>query len=218
MSEAIDVNAHPEQFLHILLGTTYADDVSLGYDPTISWEEKQITVNSKHYSIEEVLYVEEVIRGRGTVCYKVHPDDDPSVTYVVKDSWVDTSREEREEEILTKLAETDGVPRLIGAWLLPDPRGHQGIHPDSTVWLRENWLRRTTLDGNPARQRWEWKKKEFQNIEIREHSRLLIAPFAGRKLEDFPSLQSFVGSLLLIARSTPFHLKIRYAHLTIYSP
>ena len=39
----LDIHQHPEQFLHILLGVTFTDGISLGFDPTISPAQNTVT-------------------------------------------------------------------------------------------------------------------------------------------------------------------------------
>lgn len=198
-SAGFNIHKEPKAFVHIIAGIMYADLTTLGFDPTVVLAEGKghLFVGNNKYIIDDVLYMEGVIRGRGTTCYKVHLERDETVHYVVKDSWVDMSQEEREEEILAAIAGMPGVPKLID---------HTVVHcngiPDRTSYFREPLVARKRASTRPGSKKvWKWKKSRYDKVEIREHRRIVIGPFA-RKLVDFPCLLGFTMIIRDIAQGT----------------
>ncbi|KLO16812.1 hypothetical protein SCHPADRAFT_788511, partial [Schizopora paradoxa] len=191
-TQGFNIHSNPEIFIRIIVATLYLNSVQLGEDPTIKLNEDGKTghlyFKGDKYIITEILYVEGVVRGRGTVCYRVHRDkEDPfqdNEELIVKDSWVDTSRKDTEAKILRILnaAGVRGVPTLIDDEVVQ----FDGV-PDSTFRARASFF----LDG-------KWASKEDKEIEIREHRRILMKPF-GRKLEGFKTLLGFVTAIRDVA-------------------
>ncbi len=187
-STAFNIHEEPMAFVRIIVGIMCADLTTLGFDPSVSLSNGKghLLVDSTKYIIDDLLYAEGVIRGRGTVCYKVHRPGRENVHYVVKDSWVDTSRLEKEEQILRRLAGVKGVAKLVQ---------HAPVRInnilDSTARFRIPLISKKTITSAiSSKQIWKWKKPVFNKVEIREHHRIVIAPYA-QKLEDFPSLIGF---------------------------
>ncbi|TDL27695.1 hypothetical protein BD410DRAFT_869098, partial [Rickenella mellea] len=91
-SVAFDVHEKPQLFLRVAIGILFLDHTCLGFDPNISLTDngKTIVVKDKTYQI--------VIRdGR---------------TFVIKDSWVDESRINKEWELLELANDVEGMARL----------------------------------------------------------------------------------------------------------
>lgn len=155
-----------------------------------------MSVGAEKYIIKDILYVEGVIRGRGTVCYKVHPVDNVNVDYVVKDSWVDTSRGEEEHDILVKLAGIRGIPVVV----------HHAVvsidgFPDTTARFRGSLTTSSTcIAAGKTHTTYSCRDKVGVPLEIREHRRIVVKP-CGRKLDEFPSLPAFVQILTDVTQS-----------------
>lgn len=201
-SSGIEIHEHPKLFLHVVLGFTFAEPEVLGFDPTITLKDGdlkggQIAVGSTQYIIDDVLYVEGVIRGRGTVCYRAHHESEPAVYLVIKDSWIDTSREEREFEILRKLDDVPGIPKLVNHCTFYID-GNPNSGSVTTARFRSQFLLRSYLSQDSTAVYYTWGNKDYANIEIREQHRIVTNPF-GMRLEDFPSLIAFVRAIRDIA-------------------
>jgi len=109
-SSAFDINKDGLRFVSTVLGYLWMTDEQLGFDPTITSNDapRYITI-TKGDTTERLVIVNMIrrysaINGRGTVCWKVHPEGDPSKRFVVKDSWQYPERDE-EGEYLLKAAE-----------------------------------------------------------------------------------------------------------------
>lgn len=180
-NKSFNIHKEPQKFLRTVIGHLFMDDANYGIDQTLRLrgEKRQIFVNKEWYDIVEIIHVESVLRGRATVCYHVRKDEKD---YVVKDTWVDESRKEKESDILKRLNESaniEHVPRIIA----DEPVLHNNER-DTTRFLRES-----AIAKNP---------KVLRNIEIREHRRMLIEPFAQR-LEDFRTLIDLLVAMKDIA-------------------
>ncbi|KLO15184.1 hypothetical protein SCHPADRAFT_825139 [Schizopora paradoxa] len=171
-SDPVDIHEKASVFLHAAIGSLYADPTLIGLDPTINTDEskgpKSILVGDNWYEILDVIYVEGALRGRGTVVYQVQKDGE---LYVVKDSWVDTSREDREPQILQSLADLEHIPKVVENYAVI----YNG-EPDTTSYFRQSEA-----------------GKSFKS-EIREHRRLLRKPCA-RKLCDFRDLVELLTAI-----------------------
>ncbi len=111
-SDPINIHREPGLFLHLVIGHLYLNEEDAGFDLTVRLrsDKKEIQVGEEWYNIIDVIHLEGVLRGRGTICYHVEKD---GMDYVVKDSWVDTSRTDREADILEKLKDLEHVPRVV---------------------------------------------------------------------------------------------------------
>ncbi len=197
-STGFDIHDHPELFLRIVLGFTFAEPKELGFDPTVTLDKNNkglICVGDVQYIIDDVIYVEGVIRGRGTVCYRVHHESQPTSYLVAKDSWVDTSREERECNILMLLGGVPGIPKMIA---------HSIVNVDSTSDTTARFRKRLLVEAHRSKNtqavHWTWADDHYASVEIREHRRIVTSPYAA-KLEEFPSLLVFVQVIRDIAIS-----------------
>lgn len=87
-SNNFNVNKNPELFLHILMGFLFANNVDLGYDPTIyvgrdkKWH---IKANGEDFEYVSWLLSSQMINGGATWCWVVKSH---GKYYVLKDSWV----------------------------------------------------------------------------------------------------------------------------------
>ncbi|TMC16215.1 MAG: hypothetical protein E6J34_20350 [Chloroflexi bacterium] len=92
-SQTFNINDDPKAFLNVIIGfaTMYRDDRgALGYDMTISSSRNgigAITVGSKGFILDEIVYSHPVVSGRATICWKAHKQSEPGTVYAIKDSW-----------------------------------------------------------------------------------------------------------------------------------
>lgn len=185
-SSPFNIHEHPGLFLRVVVGSLYLDESKYGLDPTVDirGEEKRIEVDGEWYDIVDVIHVEGVLRGRATICYHVQKDGQD---YVVKDCWVDLSRQDKEADILEKLKGLEHVPEVVKNV----PVMFNG-KPDTTAHFR----RPKPGDETPG---------SYKNVEIREHRRILLKPLA-RKLSDFRDLVELITAVRDIVDSEFSHL------------
>ncbi|EKJ73080.1 hypothetical protein FPSE_06693 [Fusarium pseudograminearum CS3096] len=99
-SEQFNINEDGLRFVFTILGFLWMDDEELGFDPTIVQKdgEKFIEISqngsSKRIIIDEVVQRAPCIAGRATTCWKAHPENEPNVLLVIKDSWQYLERDE----------------------------------------------------------------------------------------------------------------------------
>lgn len=169
-SSPFNIHENPSLFLHAMVGCLHIEETRFGIDPTVKIDEnsKTIQVGEEWYDIIDVLHVEGALRGRGTVCYHVRKD---GKDYVVKDSWVDTSREDREPKVLASLSGLKHIPKVIKDC----PVYYKG-EPDKTSLFRESEAGKTCT------------------AEIREHRRMLLEPCA-HKISDFRDLVELLTAI-----------------------
>ncbi|EIN09894.1 hypothetical protein PUNSTDRAFT_44122 [Punctularia strigosozonata HHB-11173 SS5] len=114
-SVAIDIHENPQTFLRVLCGFAFGDRATLGFDPTVTEPDengtRSITVRGTKYDIEKVMHMDNTLRGRGTIILQVRSG--PESTSIIKDSWVDVSRPEKEHEILEKAKDVEGIVHMI---------------------------------------------------------------------------------------------------------
>jgi len=119
----LDIHQFPEEFLCIILRVTFADGITLSFNPTVSPTQNsqrviQITKHSKQYEIlvDMLLFFSGSLHGCGTTVWSgtvmINQEDED---VVVKDSWVDLLRQYMEGRILKVLetASVEGVLRLV---------------------------------------------------------------------------------------------------------
>lgn len=182
-SRTFDLQKDPAEFLQAIIGVLYVPLHALGMDPTVQLDDHnrgRIKAGKKWYDVEDVLYVEGVIRGRGTVIYRVQDGKD---ILIVKDAWIDKSRDLTEEEVLNELVDVPHTPVIYSSEIVEAP----GV-PSSTAFARREFLDITEKDGKTT---YKWKSKAHEGIEIREHRRIVMGP-CGKRLEHFNSLLDLV--------------------------
>ncbi|KAH8113473.1 hypothetical protein DFH11DRAFT_1510273 [Phellopilus nigrolimitatus] len=190
-SDRFHIHENPEKFLRVIVGFLFASNTDLGYDPTIFLKDGKgfITVKGKKYEIERIIYVESSLRGRGTVCYLAILD---GKKYVIKDSWVDISRQSPEHQILKQLRGVAGVPTIAAYEVVKI-----GQEKDTTKRFRK-FLKKTKF-FNARELAW---RRILAIAENREHRRIVMTPY-GDSLETFSSLIELVSGirdLVLIVR------------------
>ncbi|KAI8648265.1 Non-specific serine/threonine protein kinase [Fusarium keratoplasticum] len=99
-SEQFDINKDGRQFVSTILGFLWMNEEQLGFDPTIMTAngERFIEVN-RNGSTERIIIDKKMqrapcIAGRATTCWKAHPEGQPEMLLVIKDSWQYPERDE----------------------------------------------------------------------------------------------------------------------------
>jgi hypothetical protein len=187
-SEEINIHCDARSFLHILCGFAFASDAILGYDPTYSIDSnglQWIRIDDQMYEILKILHLDGVIRGRGTVCLRVRGQDGKE--NIVKESWVDVSRLEKEHELLEKSRDIEGIAHLIVHEIVTV----DGVK-DSTQIIRDK------LKLNLPK-----KKRSRRRVEVREHHRLLLKE-CGLPLSQFATRRELITVLIDVIRGGCF--------------
>lgn len=186
-----NIHDEPEQFLRVIVGLAFIDRETCGIDKTINLEGPKenwtIQVDKKTYPIKNIVHKESGIRGRGTVCYEVLMDDKSSG--LVKDSWVDMSRDEREVDTLNSLKDTKHnqyIPKVVDDEVVQ----FEG-EDDTTARIRRSLLRKLV---NGKKVTWKWIDEKYKKNELRRHERILLTPF-GMRIEQFRSLEELLNAI-----------------------
>jgi hypothetical protein len=186
-SLSFDIDNHPLQFIRLIVGLSYCSDTLLGYDPTITTRAgcRYIRLNGADYQILSTEFIADMVRGRGTICYRAIRDEKE---YAIKDLWADTGRSHQEVEFLQAAEENNipGVPICCNSAVI---RIDSQDRNDLTSWARECI--------QPTHKRYEDVKK----VEVREHRRLVMQPFA-LPLMQFASKIELLSVLRDVIRST----------------
>ncbi|KAJ7177924.1 hypothetical protein C8R46DRAFT_1346203 [Mycena filopes] len=171
-----DIHDHPETFVRVFTALMFTNDPAiLGYDTSIGETKaglRTIEVDGVIYTINATLFISDVIRGRGTVCWHVRSREGQD--FVIKDNWADSSREYTEGEILQQAKGVNGIPKVVADVVVK-------IHDkeDSTHNLR-------SLITSPE------LKEACSLIETRIHRRLVLTPF-GHPLSKFASRKELIS-------------------------
>ncbi|EIN09909.1 hypothetical protein PUNSTDRAFT_133682 [Punctularia strigosozonata HHB-11173 SS5] len=180
-SVAIDIHKNPQAFLRVLCGFAFGDQATLGFDPTVTEPDengtRSITVRGTKYDIEKVVHMDNTLRGRGTIILQVRSG--PESTSIIKDSWIDVSRPEKEHEILEKAKDVEGIVHMIDFERVEI----NGI-VDSTKIIRDK-LGVATKMGRQA----------DREPETREHYRLVLKE-SGVSLRHFATRRELLSVLI----------------------
>ncbi|KAJ6583827.1 hypothetical protein DFH09DRAFT_1274943 [Mycena vulgaris] len=169
-------------FLRVLTVLTFCEDrARLGYDTSIITEadgRRFIEVAGRSYELGKTLFVSDVIRGRGTVCWHARCDGQD---YVIKDVWADTSRPHTEVEILRKAEEAyvSGVPTVVA-----DAIVQINSIDDSTENIRFTITKAT-----------KGLFQAYSKLEKRLHRRIVLTPYC-LPLTSFSSRKELVSLLI----------------------
>ncbi|KAH7635593.1 hypothetical protein B0T09DRAFT_298280 [Sordaria sp. MPI-SDFR-AT-0083] len=102
-SKQFDINTEGLQFVSTVLAFLWMSKEELGFDPSIITENNERFVQIKRNGSIERLVIDKVmlrarcISGRATTCWKAHPEGDPQMPLVIKDSWQYPERDEEGE-------------------------------------------------------------------------------------------------------------------------
>ncbi|KAJ7138415.1 hypothetical protein C8R43DRAFT_1202310 [Mycena crocata] len=175
ITSPFDMHRDPTSFVHVLTALMFTNDLAvLGYDTSIITTglrpnvRRFIEVKGVRYSIVKTLFVSDVIRGRGTVCWHVrHGGED----FVIKDTWADASRAHTEAGILRMADGVQGIAQVVADVIVVI-----NDLEDSTDNLR------SLIDP----------EGKHAHIETRSHRRLVLTPF-GAPLSQFASRKELVS-------------------------
>ncbi|KAI1088319.1 hypothetical protein F5B19DRAFT_472032 [Rostrohypoxylon terebratum] len=107
-STRFDINKDGLRFVTTILGFLWIEGRELGFDSTITTENNIQYINIIRDGKQERIVIDKLlgrawcIVGRATTCWKAHPEGNPSMTLVIKDSWQYPERDE-EGELLLKV-------------------------------------------------------------------------------------------------------------------
>ncbi|KAJ7084039.1 hypothetical protein B0H15DRAFT_951785 [Mycena belliarum] len=175
-----NLHQEPESFVRVMVAIMFATDPALlGYDTSIvtSSGGRFVDVEGIKYTLVKTLFISDVVRGRGTVCWHArHGGQD----FVIKDTWADASRVPTEAEILRKAQDVAGVPKVVADVVVEI----NGIR-ESTQNLRS--IIKPASEGKAAK-----LYRNFLEMDQREHRRLVLTPF-GQPLSHFASRKELIS-------------------------
>jgi Fungal protein kinase len=177
-SVSSDIHQSPLTFVRVMAGLFFAPPATLGFDTTITkgpGDTRVINFEQKRYTINDVLFVSSVLRGRGTVCWLVQ--DEHGDQFVIKDCWADAGRKHVEHEFFEAAEGIAGIPRVVGSAIVKID-GKE----DNTDIRRSLVIPKSQISA-------------FQELELRVHRRLVMAPF-GKPLSDFSSRRELISALI----------------------
>lgn len=168
-----DVHRHPEILIRIIAGLAFADDETLGYDVPMS-----LNTNLRTIKVNGDVY--EIIKVIGTnidkTIFLVAKDGQ---RYVIKDAWVDGSRDATEYSIMLDLKGCEHVTQLVD-----HEHVKAGEQKDSALSLFA-----ALFDELP------------DGFAGHDHIRIVMNPY-GRPLESFTCLAELVSGLRDIVSGT----------------
>ncbi|KAJ7823655.1 hypothetical protein B0H13DRAFT_1919551 [Mycena leptocephala] len=167
----------PKSFVRVFATLMFTNDRAvLGYDTSIIATDagRFVEVGGVTHRLVKRLFISDVIRGRGTVCWHARHDGQD---FVIKDTWTDASRPYTEAEILLKAKDIEGVPKVVAETIVK-VNGVEG----RTHNLRSNIT--PTTSGK--------LHEKCSNIEKRIHRRLVLTPF-GHVLSTFASRKELIS-------------------------
>ena len=101
-------------FLRLVIGFCYADKPVVGYDPTMLTDEwdrvTSIICDGKEFKVIKVIFETQSLVGRATRVWEVEFE---GKRYILKDAWVEISRQVPEYTLLASLKGMEGVPQLF---------------------------------------------------------------------------------------------------------
>ncbi|KAM3510126.1 hypothetical protein MY11210_006043 [Beauveria gryllotalpidicola] len=172
-SEQFNINDDGLQFVSTVLGFLWMNEEELGFDPTImsanqerlneeelgfdptsmsANQERFIEVNrngsTERIIIDQVMQRARCIAGRATTCWKAHPETQPEVLLVVKDSWQYPERDE--EGDLLREATNKGVVN-VARYYYHEVVQIRGIDDDVRSNTRRGLDIRRATNYRPAR-------------------------------------------------------------------
>ncbi|KAH8112618.1 hypothetical protein DFH11DRAFT_464520 [Phellopilus nigrolimitatus] len=200
-SERFNVMKDPGKLIRVVAGLLFAENIDLGYDPTVYHRDGERFILFRHveYKIKEVIYAESSVRGRGTNCFLVEHEGEDAV---IKDSWVDDSRNPFEHVIMEKITGIGGVAKIVD---------HE------TVQIRGvNDTTATDRRALSEKENWKTQRKWylFRKLETREHRRIMMKPY-GKPLEDFQTLTELLTSVKDIIQTIEDLINNRVLHRDI---
>src|ERR1700733_13967802 len=101
---------HLDIFFHVFSFLMFGDDFNIGLDPAFKFDAfgklLAITVDNRHFVVENLVYELVCLIGRATCIWMVHQD---RKYYALKDSWVQEHHVHSEVSILQKMLNHDKI-------------------------------------------------------------------------------------------------------------
>ncbi|KAG1901304.1 uncharacterized protein F5891DRAFT_906816, partial [Suillus fuscotomentosus] len=171
----INIHENPDAFKRVMACIVFGRRDCIGFDLTITINPKMtsfegIAVNENVYNLLKVIFCNQGLVGRGTVCYLARRDGEE---FIIKDHWVkgDKSVVLNEVEMLKALKDIPGVPQYVEHCLVEVEPGKV----DDTQMYRQKIYNST------------------QGV-YRTHVRLVLKPRA-RPLHEFRTRKELVKAL-----------------------
>ncbi|KAG2123439.1 hypothetical protein DEU56DRAFT_745387, partial [Suillus clintonianus] len=192
VSPCTNIDDEPDKYLQIFSCIVFGNLSCIGFDPTIhilkhtlrpssrpidlTSHKAKIRVNENMYDILEIIFSNQGLVGRGTVCYLARKDGEE---YIIKDHWVLGGKTQVLNEIsmLKKMEGVRGVPHLVEYWLVES-------EPDEVDETR----------------RYRFKTPRSIKGTSRTHVRLVLKPRA-RPLHQFRSHAELLTAIRDIVKS-----------------
>ncbi|KAF7343467.1 hypothetical protein MVEN_01779600 [Mycena venus] len=193
-----NLHDEPEDFVRVLVALMFTNDPAvLGYDTSILEiaDDRYIGVEGVLYEIVgKPLFISDVIRGRGTICWRVRSNGQ---YFVIKDTWADASRPQTEADILRMVQGVDGVPKVV---------------QDIIVKVNGKEGRTHTLRSHLPPKFDELNSQ----IERRVHRRLVLTPL-GNSLSTFASRKELISAFIdaVTAHRDLYNVNILHRDLSI---
>ncbi|KAG2084192.1 uncharacterized protein F5147DRAFT_525720, partial [Suillus discolor] len=175
MTPEINIHENPDAFKRVMACIVFGRRDCIGFDLTITINPKMtsfegITVNENVYNLLKVIFCNQGLVGRRTVCYLARRDGEE---FIIKDHWVkgDKSVVLNEVEMLKALKDIPGVPQYVEHCLVEVEPGKV----DDTQMYRQKIYNST------------------QGV-YRTHVRLVLKPRA-RPLHEFRTRKELVKAL-----------------------
>ncbi|TDL16846.1 hypothetical protein BD410DRAFT_844106 [Rickenella mellea] len=183
ISHEYNVHAHPDAFLRIMVGLLFADPAMIGLDDTVTISNgavKRVAVK-RSFEIERTLFKTEAIRGTAaTYWHAVRGNKN----YVIKDTWHDISLPRTEAQILAKLVDIEGVPRVVETARVTVPVIECRV--DDTTDRRRRDMGRVGLTQS---------RMQFKKLENRIHLRMVMQPLAS-SIWKFSTKRELISALI----------------------
>lgn len=153
----------------------------------------------KRLDIMGIVWTSDGMVGRGTACYHVR---DPATLqdFALKDCWVDKKSVYHETNMLNRLKNIPGVPKVAHSWTVGEEEGDVGEN-----WKALNFAQNTL----GVRRKYEPvlpKPTLLAMGNCRVHRRILMTPFAS-PIYAFTSVKELVWSFVTISESKFFGLR-----------
>ncbi|KLO05872.1 hypothetical protein SCHPADRAFT_946555 [Schizopora paradoxa] len=143
-SGMLKIHENPEDLVRVAVGLTLIEPQDLGYDTTLSIIEGagEVTVCGTVYKVRRNIFAESSIEGRGTMCFEVQDPQKEGSTYVLKDAWVDVTRDHKEADILKNLNDLGitNIPKVVASEIV-----RINGRDDSTKYIRQKLQHRGCL-------------------------------------------------------------------------
>ena len=170
--------------LRVIAGFMCGDEVSLGFDPTVTLNDHgdvvamdvQGLTSKKTYFVDQKLHVATGLTGRCTRVWQAHSSTDPTQSVIIKDAWPSIAKALKESQMLARLKGVTGIPNIITAVTIKIPE--HGGQPEADTFDTTDRVRR---DLAP------------RNYRTRKHRRVVMGTL-GIKVHHFETVSELIGA------------------------